>query len=86
MIDSKDIKRSWGNPFVRREIECTSCGTKIKTKMWVFILWWLWVALGAYNLSAEHDSQIVSIVLLITMGVMFGLIYLGLSHESEKNT
>ncbi len=85
MIDSKDIKKgSWrSNPFARRSIKCTTCGTEIKPKAWLFALWWSWVALGIYFMFSKFESPYIYLVILGTLGVMVSLMRFGLSHESE---
>lgn len=85
MIDSKDIEKgSWrSNPFVRRSIKCTTCGTEIKPKMWLFALWWSWVVLGIYFMLSEYESPYINLIILGTLGVMACFMRFDLSHESE---
>ncbi len=82
-IDSKDIKRSWGNPFERRITKCSNCGVKLKAKLWLLLIWWSWVALGVIYLVAGNESPLLSLALIGILGFMFSLMYFGVSHEKE---
>ena len=82
-VDSKDIKRSWGNPFTRRIITCSNCGARLKTKIWLLLIWWSWVVLGVYYWVSGNESPLLSLALIGILGLIFSLMYFGVSHEKE---
>ena len=85
MVDSKKIEmRSWlSNPFARVSIKCTNCGTNIKTKKWLFIIWWIWVFTGFYFMFSDYESYYLNAIMLGGLVFLLGLFYFGLSHEQE---
>ena len=85
LIDSKDIKSKSGswNPFKRRALQCVNCGSAIKPKTWLVVLWWLWVIVGIFFMFSEYESLYSNLTILGTLGVMIGFMRFGLSHEPE---
>ena len=85
LIDSKNInKGSWGsNPFVRATTTCTNCGSKIKPKIWLIILFLLWIVVGFYFMFSEYESLYINGGIIGGLVVMISLMRFGLSHETE---